>query len=56
MYDLVKEIGDHHWYETRFLQVLELSWKDIENINMSKIKIRFAQGKILGSGSNRENE
>ncbi len=54
MYDLVKEIGDHHWYETRFLQVLELSWKSVDDVNMSKLKRRVTQGQIIGKGSDRE--
>ena len=52
-FDLIKEIGDRHWYTTRFLQKLNLSWKIIEQINMEKLKERVQKGMILGKGDNR---
>lgn len=55
-YDLLKEIGDEHWYLTRFLQVIGISWDQVEQLNMTKLKKRVEQNIIIGSGSNRENE
>ena len=54
MEDLVKEIGDHHWYQTRFNQTLGLSWNDIESLNVKKLKKRIKQNRIIGKGSYRE--
>ena len=53
--DLLKEIGDEHWYLTRFLQVIGISWNQIKLLNMEKLKKRVSQNKIIGSGSYREN-
>lgn len=54
--DLLKEIGDHHWYQTRFLQVIGISWNQVEMLNMVKLKKRVSQNQIIGKGSNRESE
>jgi len=54
--DLIKEIGDHHWYQTRFIQVIGLSWNNIEELNKIKLKCRLEKNQIIGSGSNREND
>ena len=53
--DLLKEIGDEHWYLTRFLQVIGISWNQIKLLNMEKLKKRVSQNNIIGSGSYREN-
>ena len=37
---IIREIGDHHWYMTRFLQKLGLTWDVIEKANMEKINER----------------
>jgi len=52
--DLLKEIGDEHWYLTRFIQCFGLNWNNIEQLNMMKLKARMEQNKIMGSGSSRE--
>lgn len=54
--DFVKELGDEHWYQTRALQELGLSWLYVEKVNMEKLKKRKESGKIIGKGSDRENE
>ena len=51
--DLIKEIGDHHWYETRLLQIFGMTWDEVEKINMEKLEKRKKQNKIMGKGSNR---
>lgn len=52
--DLLKEIGDEHWYITRFLQVIGITWNQVEKLQIIKLKKRVEQNKIIGSGSNRE--
>lgn len=54
--DLLKEIGDEHWYLTRFLQTIGISWDQVEQLNMMKLKKRVEQNIIIGKGSNREEE
>lgn len=54
--DFIKEVGDEHWYQTRALQVLGLSWSDVESLNMSKLKKRKETDTLMGKGDNRENE
>lgn len=54
--DIIKEIGDRHWYTTRFLQEIGSSMKEVERINLSKLTKRKEQGKIMGHGDERENE
>lgn len=54
--DVMKEIGDHHWYETRFLQILGLTWKDIEEKNMNKLADRVHTNTLMGKGDNRESQ
>jgi len=52
--DVVKEIGDRHWYETRFLQELGLSWEYIEKSNQDKLEKRKETKTLMGHGDNRE--
>ena len=54
--DVIKEIGDRHWYTTRFLQEIGSSWKEVERINLQKLTKRKEQGKIMGHGDAREDE
>lgn len=51
--DIAKEIGDRHWYTTRFLQKLNLDWNTVEEINVSKLSERKKNKKIKGKGDNR---
>lgn len=51
--DILKEIGDRHWYTTRFLQKIDSSWKEVEVLNVDKLKKRLKAGKIVGKGDNR---
>ena len=50
---ILKEIGDRHWYTTRFLQQIGSTWKEVEIINVDKLKKRLKEGKIVGKGDNR---
>ena len=54
--DLIKEIGDRHWYTTRLLQELGSSWKEVEKVNLTKLEKRKAKGVIMGHGDKREDE
>lgn len=54
--DLLKEIGDRHWYTTRFLQEIKASWEYVEMLNQNKLIKREETGTILGEGDNREDE
>jgi len=51
--DLIKEIGDRHWYSTRLLQEIDCSWGDVEVINMEKLQDRKMRNTIMGKGDNR---
>jgi hypothetical protein len=51
--DLLKEIGDRHWYTTRFLQKIESNWSEVEKINVDKLEKRLKDNKIIGKGDNR---
>ncbi len=51
--DLLKEIGDRHWYTTRLLQEIESTWDEVEWINRKKLTKRKTDGKIMGHGDNR---
>ena len=50
---LILEIGDHHYYETKFLQKLGLTWDGIEFANISKLEKRIKNDTIVGKGDNR---
>ncbi len=54
--DLMKELGDVHWYGTRLLQVMETDWVTIRQMNLDKLKKRKKTGTIMGQGDNREDE
>jgi len=51
--DILKEIGDRHWYTTRFLQKIGADWLMVESVNVAKLKKRLKEGKIIGKGDNR---
>ena len=53
--DLLKEIGDAHWYMTRMLQQIKASWDLVETINKNKLTKREETNTILGRGDDREN-
>lgn len=53
--DVMKELGDHHWYETRFIQELGMTWNDVEERNINKLTQRVNTDTIMGKGDNREN-
>ena len=51
--DLLKEIGDRHWYTTRFLQKIDSDWLLVERLNMDKLKKRVKDNTIIGKGDDR---
>lgn len=51
--DILKEIGDRHWYTTRFLQKIGADWQMVESVNVDKLKKRLKDNKIIGKGDNR---
>lgn len=52
---VIKEIGDRHWYTTRFLQEIGATWRQVEEANQSKLTKRKKKGVIMGHGDEREN-
>jgi len=50
---LGKEIGDVLWYLAVFAHDLGLSFDDIAQANLAKLKSRKARGALQGSGDNR---
>jgi len=54
--DVIKEIGDRHWYTLRFLQEIGIDWEHVIVTNFYKLKKRKEIGKIMGKGDTRENE
>lgn len=52
--DLLKEIGDEHWYLTRFLQGIGITWDQTEKLNTLKLVERVKKNMIIGKGSSRE--
>ena len=51
--DMLKELGDIHWYTSRFIQEIGSTWGEVETINTEKLMKRKTDGKIMGHGDNR---
>jgi hypothetical protein len=51
--DMIKELGDIHWYTSRFIQEMGSTWEEVESINTEKLLKRKSSGKIMGHGDNR---
>lgn len=51
--ELAKELGDVVWYIAVMAHSLGLSFDDIMNRNVEKLKSRKARGVIMGTGDNR---
>ena len=51
--DMLKELGDIHWYTSRFIQEIGSTWGEVETINTEKLMKRKIDGKIMGHGDNR---
>ena len=51
--DMLKELGDIHWYTSRFIQEIGSTWGEVEAINTEKLMKRKIDGKIMGHGDNR---
>ncbi len=52
---IMKEIGDRHWYTTRFLQEIGETWESVEALNMIKLGTRKDKDMIMGHRDEREN-
>ena len=50
---MLKELGDIHWYTSRFIQEMGSTWEEVESINTEKLMKRKSSGKIMGHGDNR---
>ncbi len=50
---VISEIGDRHWYTTRFLTKLKVSWGDVMDYNKTKLVKREDEGTIMGHGEER---
>jgi len=50
---IISEIGDRHWYTTRFLTKIRVSWNDVMDYNKGKLVKRDADGTIIGHGEER---
>jgi NTP pyrophosphatase (non-canonical NTP hydrolase) len=51
--ELAKEIGDVLWYLATLSHQLDVSFEEVANINLAKLKSRQERGMIGGSGDNR---
>lgn len=51
--ELLKEIGDNHYYGTCLVLVLDSNWDEVEKISMEKITDRISRGVLQGEGDNR---
>ena len=54
--DLLKEIGDLHYYITRIILEIGVNREYIELLNRAKYENRLEKGNLLGKGSNRESD
>jgi len=52
--DIVSEIGDRHWYTTRFLSKIGVNWNEVMDYNKSKLVKRKEDGTIMGHGEERK--
>jgi len=50
---VISEIGDRHWYTTRFLNKIKVGWNDVMDYNKVKIVKREKDGTIMGHGEDR---
>ncbi len=50
---IVSEIGDRHWYTTRFLTKIKVGWNDVMDYNKGKLVKRDEDGTIIGHGEER---
>ena len=48
-----KELGDVLWYLSNLCTEFNLSLEDVALLNLEKLKLRAARGKISGSGDDR---
>ena len=50
---LKKELGDVLWYLSNLCTELEFNLDDVALLNLKKLRLRAAEGKIKGSGDDR---
>ena len=50
---IAKEIGDCLWYLAMLCTELDVSFEDVANGNIAKLRSRMAQGTIKGNGDDR---
>ena len=48
-----KELGDVLWYISNLCTELNVNLEDIASLNLDKLKLRAARGRISGSGDDR---
>jgi len=51
--ELIKELGDVLWYISNCASELNVTLEEVAAINISKLKKRWFENKIKGSGDNR---
>jgi NTP pyrophosphatase (non-canonical NTP hydrolase) len=51
--DLIKEMGDYHWYSARLCSAFGIDYNEVAIQNLKKLKKRVENGTIHGNGDNR---
>lgn len=51
--ELTKELGDVLWYLSVICTYLDISFQDVAELNIEKLKSRLERGTLQGSGDNR---
>ena len=49
--ELMEEIGDHHYYETKLLELIDMDWDAIESHNITKLEKRIKDNSIADKGN-----
>ena len=51
--EIAKELGDVAWYLSQLCTKLGISFEEVAQLNLEKLKSRLDRGKLTGSGDNR---
>ena len=51
--EIAKELGDVLWYLSQIASEFELSFDEVAQLNIKKLKSRLKRGRLNGSGDNR---
>ena len=51
--DLIKEMGDYHWYSARLCDAFGIKYSEIPKQNTEKLLSRLERNKLHGDGDNR---